>query len=322
MSDDEEAFHDVLDPPGASSEFTDTDEFIGGAYGRKRYIELRRPSRSPKPRVPGFRPTMQDLALSLESIQLQLRKLDSRVDSLSSLQGTPGSATGPRRTQRGGEFRSGAESRRGSDRQLWVKLFNILDKDQDGRLTRLEIIKRMQKAVQAHDDALLREIRDALGLAGTLDQEDGTRDAFEAIFHAIDTDDDRTISLEEFCTFLEARCSKGRSARGPSSSGALSAGYQEDFTEHDPETVVVNAGDMLLLEAEVLEDHTTSVPNKGFMIGNPCLARCGLESHLTAQVTNTYEQPFRVVTSSVSVSGGILEMPRLRVPNHSHAPIS
>ena len=67
--------------------------------------------------------------------------------------------------------------------------FQLIDKNSDGVLTRIEVIKACRA------DA---EVRVLLGLPEKIRQEDGTRDAFEAVFQRLDADDSKAIDLLEF----------------------------------------------------------------------------------------------------------------------------
>ena len=63
--------------------------------------------------------------------------------------------------------------------------FHKIDKNNDGLLSRIEVIGR-------------RARRACFSLAPTIKQEDGSREAFEAVFQMIDADNSKTITLPEF----------------------------------------------------------------------------------------------------------------------------
>ena len=68
-------------------------------------------------------------------------------------------------------------------------LFEQLDKDKNGTLSRIEVIKSLRSN---------KEVQALLRLPGRIRQEDGTRDAFESVFQAIDRDDSKSISKAEW----------------------------------------------------------------------------------------------------------------------------
>ena len=67
--------------------------------------------------------------------------------------------------------------------------FGLIDKNGDGKLSRIEVIK----ALRNHE-----RVCKLLQLPQFIRQEDGTRDQFEAAFQRIDSDDSKDISLTEF----------------------------------------------------------------------------------------------------------------------------
>ena len=76
------------------------------------------------------------------------------------------------------------------------KAFRLIDANNDGELSRAEVIK----ACRADE-----RVRTLLGLPRVIRQEDGTRDAFEEVFQRIDADDSKAISLDEFCRVFSVR---------------------------------------------------------------------------------------------------------------------
>ena len=68
-----------------------------------------------------------------------------------------------------------------------------MDKNGDGKLSRAEVIKACRS------DASIREL---LGLPAVVRQEDGTREAFEAVFQAIDRDGSKAIDEAEFVAYF------------------------------------------------------------------------------------------------------------------------
>jgi len=71
--------------------------------------------------------------------------------------------------------------------------FHAIDKNGDGEISRIEVLQACRQ-----EDG----IRTLLGMPERVRQEDGSRDAFEAIFQAIDTDGSKTISMDEFITYF------------------------------------------------------------------------------------------------------------------------
>ena len=67
--------------------------------------------------------------------------------------------------------------------------FALIDKNGDGVLTRIEVIKALKKS---------KEVQHLLRLPAAIRQEDGTRDAFEEVYQKIDVDDSKSITREEF----------------------------------------------------------------------------------------------------------------------------
>lgn len=74
--------------------------------------------------------------------------------------------------------------------------FRKMDKNGDGKLSRIEVIK----ACRADE-----EIRSMLNIpTAAIRQEDGSRDAFEVIFQAMDSDQSKTIDEAEFVRFFSS----------------------------------------------------------------------------------------------------------------------
>ena len=83
--------------------------------------------------------------------------------------------------------------------QRWRRLFESIDRDGDGVLSRIAFIKTINA-----DPALAHEMHELL--LGTPDkpirQEDGTRDVFVKAFDEIDEDESGEISIDEFISYL------------------------------------------------------------------------------------------------------------------------
>ena len=71
--------------------------------------------------------------------------------------------------------------------------FERIDTNGDGVLSRAELIRACR---------VDERVRQLLGLPRAIRQEDGTRDAFEAVFQGLDADGSKTISLDEFVHFF------------------------------------------------------------------------------------------------------------------------
>ena len=67
--------------------------------------------------------------------------------------------------------------------------FKLIDKNGDGVLSRIEVVKALRTSAQ---------VRKLLALPEKIRQEDGTRDLFERVYQGIDTDDSKSITLPEF----------------------------------------------------------------------------------------------------------------------------
>lgn len=75
------------------------------------------------------------------------------------------------------------------------KVFNRIDLNNDGLVTKIELIKGLR-----NDGMNLREV---LNLPAHIRQEDGSRDSFMMVFHSMDRDNSSDISLPEFVDFCQ-----------------------------------------------------------------------------------------------------------------------
>merc|ERR1711862_153693 len=74
-------------------------------------------------------------------------------------------------------------------KQRCKRAFALIDKNGNGTLSRIEVIKACRES---------EEVRRLLGLPQVIREEDGTRDAFEAIFQRFDKDNSKSITYDEF----------------------------------------------------------------------------------------------------------------------------
>mmetsp|Transcript_57668 Transcript_57668/g.158866 ORF Transcript_57668/g.158866 Transcript_57668/m.158866 type:complete len:653 (+) Transcript_57668:641-2599(+) len=95
--------------------------------------------------------------------------------------------------------------------EKWRPLFSMLDVKNKGVITRLDLIKIIRHAgnsdsVNASSDeerrAFERFRRAVPELPTHISQEDGTRDMFESVFHAMDYNDDKVITFSKFSRFM------------------------------------------------------------------------------------------------------------------------
>jgi hypothetical protein len=71
--------------------------------------------------------------------------------------------------------------------------FRLIDKNGNGVLSRAEVIKACRASERVHT---------LLGLPKNIRQEDGTRDLFELVFQELDADGSKSITLDEFTSYL------------------------------------------------------------------------------------------------------------------------
>ena len=72
---------------------------------------------------------------------------------------------------------------------------------------------------------LAEQIRELLQLPKEIRQEDGTRDAFEAVFQALDADSSKTIDPEEFVRFFSERAAASKASSASAVNLANFAAY-------------------------------------------------------------------------------------------------
>ena len=89
--------------------------------------------------------------------------------------------------------------------------FSLIDRNRDGVLTRIEVIRACREQ---------ERVRTLLGLPQQIRQEDGSREAFEAVFQRLDTDESKSIDYEEFkSVFLAKKGKKQRNKGGGGGTG-------------------------------------------------------------------------------------------------------
>ena len=94
------------------------------------------------------------------------------------------------------------------ERKMIHAAFDLMDNNGDGVISRIEVIKALREHQQVQ--ALLK-------LPEKVRQEDGTRDSFEQVYQAIDKDDSKSITIEEFEAYF--------AAKSPAPAAAINAGH-------------------------------------------------------------------------------------------------
>lgn len=108
--------------------------------------------------------------------------------------------------------------------QRWRELFELIDRNHDGHLSRLEFIKCINESPE-----LAHELHELLELPEHIRQEDGTRDIFVRAFADMDEDSSGSIELAEFIDYLENLAKKAvNSATGRVSPKSSSRRLQQD----------------------------------------------------------------------------------------------
>merc|ERR1740121_57296 len=102
-----------------------------------------------------------------------------------------------------GDAQHGAGAEEASERRFCLpasprqavasEAFRIIDKNGNGSLSRIEVILACRRDPS---------VRALLGLPATIRQEDGSRDRFEQVFQAMDSDDSKDVDFEEFARFV------------------------------------------------------------------------------------------------------------------------
>ena len=87
--------------------------------------------------------------------------------------------------------------------QRWRELFELIDRNHDGHLSRFEFIKSINESPE-----LAHELHELLELPEHIRQEDGTRDIFVRAFADMDEDNSGSIELAEFIDYLEKLAEK------------------------------------------------------------------------------------------------------------------
>jgi Ca2+-binding EF-hand superfamily protein len=96
----------------------------------------------------------------------------------------------------------------------WRALFDRIDRNSDGHLTRVELLAALRRA----SPEVTRELHELLGIPERVRQEDGTRDDFVRVFEAIDRDESDSIELDEFVAYLQ-KANERWVGSGPPNSG-------------------------------------------------------------------------------------------------------
>ncbi len=98
------------------------------------------------------------------------------------------------------------------EREAVRAAFRLIDANGDGTLSRIEVIKAVRSMPQ---------VRSLLALPASIRQEDGTRDAFERVYQAIDADDSKSITCAEFETYFFPPAKVGAATARPADSGEV-----------------------------------------------------------------------------------------------------
>ena len=77
-----------------------------------------------------------------------------------------------------------------------IDLFNTLDNNGDGKLSKIELINGV------HHDSIGTDVSNRFRFPKRIKQEDCTRDIFMRIFHEIDTDGNGNITLDEMVGYF------------------------------------------------------------------------------------------------------------------------
>ena len=80
-------------------------------------------------------------------------------------------------------------------------LFNLMDRNKNGLITKSEIIKFIRDVSKKNDEVLIRELRETLGLPGHVRDQDSQENLL-TVFNQIEADGDKQISMLEFVTFV------------------------------------------------------------------------------------------------------------------------
>ena len=99
---------------------------------------------------------------------------------------------------RGGGEGEGEKRGENLQKMRWNSLFERMDRNKDGFLTRLDFIC----AIRSNKE-IAKELHDLLGLPYRIRQEDGSRDTFVRAFEAMDRNDTDSIDHDEFVSYLE-----------------------------------------------------------------------------------------------------------------------
>ena len=81
-------------------------------------------------------------------------------------------------------------------------LYSFFDKNNDGQVTRSEMIHAIRGASKRGDTAVLKLMTAGLGLPDHVAQEDASHAMFEQVFQSMDKDDDRTITFPELQKYV------------------------------------------------------------------------------------------------------------------------
>ena len=117
----------------------------------------------------------------------------------------------------------------------WRRLFDVIDRNGDGMLSRIEVIKTINGS-----PALAHELHELLGTPEHIRQEDGTRDVFVRIFDELDEDDSGRVDMDEFMSYL--RRTEARKTAAAAAAAAAAETTEQDTQDAAEDIAVDIAG--------------------------------------------------------------------------------
>jgi len=196
------------------------------------------------PRSPGSRTPVRDTTngVSADYVQIELTNGHSPTDASGSPSSvalrkaalrTPSGINGSQRgtpvlLSQSGEaieiHRSPASPVPPAKMKMWRKLFDAMDVNNDGVVTHAELAKSVKDS--ARDPGVYRQLQEELGIPDSVKEEHlHDSDVLERVFAAIDVDQNKAISFEEFYSFLNQDADKKRLVFKPGQKMKLKEGH-------------------------------------------------------------------------------------------------